>query len=136
MALGEQLGHDSGQVTGTRVLPPTEQGEARVEVSFETRGRLLDEEVVDMGTYVSVLGADGVLRGEGQGCTMSGGGETVVWTGTGVGELLNDGATSFRGAIFYRGASGTFARLNKIAAVFEYDANASGKTETKVYEWK
>ncbi|GAA0595963.1 hypothetical protein [Actinomadura livida] len=136
MALGEQLGHDTGQVTGTRVLPPTEQGEARVEVSFETRGRLLDEEVVDMGTYVSVLGADGVLRGEGQGCTMSGGGETVIWTGMGVGELLNDGATSFRGAIFYRGASGTFARLNKIAAVFEYDADASGKTETKVFEWK
>lgn len=136
MALGDQLGHDTGQVTGTRVLPPSEQGEARVEVSFESRGRLLDEEVVDMGTYVSVLGSDGVLRGEGQGCTMSGDGETVVWTGTGVGRLLNDGATSFRGAIFYRGASATFARLNKIAAVFEYDADASGKTETKVYEWK
>jgi hypothetical protein len=50
--------------------------------------------------------------------------------------LLNDGATSFRGAIFYRGAFGTFARLNKIAAVFEYDADASSKTETRVFEWR
>jgi hypothetical protein len=136
MALGDELGQDSGQITGTRVLPPTDQGEARVEVSFETRGRLLDEEVVDMGTYVSTLGAGGVLRGEGQGCTMSGGGETAVWTGIGVGRLLNDGATSFRGSIFYRTTSEKFARLNSMAAVFEYDADASGKTETKVFEWK
>ncbi|WP_165970525.1 hypothetical protein [Actinomadura sp. 6K520] len=49
---------------------------------------------------------------------------------------MNDGATSFRGAIVYRGASGTFERLNKIAAVFEYDADASGKTETRVFEWR
>ncbi|MEU8800434.1 hypothetical protein [Spirillospora sp. NPDC048819] len=136
MALGDQLGHDTGQVTGTRVLPPTEQGEARVEVSFESRGRLLDEEVVDMGTYVSVLGSDGVLRGEGQGCTMSGDGETTTWKGMGVGRLLNDGATSFRGAIFYRATSEKFSRLNKVAAMFEYDADASGKTESKVFEWK
>ncbi|WP_433464569.1 hypothetical protein [Spirillospora sp. CA-128828] len=136
MALGEQLSHDSGQITGTRVLPPSEQGEARVEVSFEARGRLLDEDIVDMGTYVSVLGADGVLRGTGQGCTMSGGGETLTWEGTGVGKLLKDGATSFRGAIFYRTTSGKFSRLNTVAAVFEYEADASGKTESRVYEWK
>ncbi|WP_141973056.1 hypothetical protein [Actinomadura hallensis] len=89
-----------------------------------------------MGTYVSTLGSDGVLRGEGQGCTMFGDGETAVWTGTGVGRLLNDGATSFRGSIFYRTTSEKFSSLNKMACVFEYDADASGKTETTVFEWK
>jgi hypothetical protein len=136
MALGDQLGHDTGQVTGTRVLPASEQGEARVEVSFEARGRLLDEEIVDMGTYVSVLGADGVLRGKGQGCTMSADGETLLWEGTGSGRLLKDGATSFRGAIFYRTTSQKFSRLNGMVAMFEYEADASGKTEAKTYEWK
>lgn len=135
MAMGDQLGQEMGQVTGTRVLPPTEQGEPRVEVSFESRGHLLDEEAVDIGTYVSVLGSDGVLRGEGQGCTMSGG-EVAVWTGTGVGKLMPDGATSFRGSIFFQTTSEKFARLNKTATVFEYDSDASGKTETKLYEWK
>ncbi|URM96210.1 hypothetical protein LUW76_18825 [Actinomadura madurae] len=136
MAMGDQIGHDSGQVTGTRVLPPSEQGEARVEVSFESRGRLLDEDTVDMGTYVSVLGADGVLRGKGQGCTMSADGDTLLWEGAGTGRLLKDGATSFRGAIFYRTTAERFARLNGMAAMFEYDADASGKTESKIYEWK
>jgi hypothetical protein len=136
MALGEQVGHATGQITGTRVLPPSEQGEPRVEVSFEARGRLLDEDIVDMGTYVSVLGKDGVLRGTGQGCTMSRDGETLVWEGTGIGKLLKDGATSFRGSIFYRTTSERFSRLNSTAVVFEYDADASGKTEDTTYEWK
>jgi hypothetical protein len=136
MALGDQLGHHTGQITGTRVLPPSEQGEPRVEVSFEARGRLLDEDMTEMGTYVSVLGPDGVLHGEGQGCVMSSDGATAIWKGSGAGRLLNDGATSYRGAIFYRTTSEKFSRLNGITVVFEYDADASGKTEAKIYEWK
>jgi hypothetical protein len=136
MALGEQLAEDTGQVTGTRVLPPSEQGEARVEVSFEARGRFLGDDAVDIGTYVSVMGPDGVLRGKGQGCTTTSGGATAIWEGQGVGRLMNDGATSFRGAIFYRTASRELSRLNGTAAVFEYEADASGKTESKAFEWK
>lgn len=136
MALGEQLGHDTGQVTGTRVLPPTERHEPCVEVSFEARGRLLDEDVIDIGTYVSVQGADGVLRGEGQGCTTTSRGETALWKGQGVGRLQENGTSSFRGAVFYETTSEKFSRLNGVAAVFEYDTDESGKTESKIYEWK
>ncbi|GGV39544.1 hypothetical protein GCM10010182_75040 [Actinomadura cremea] len=136
MALGEQLGQDTGQVTGTRVLPPTEQGEARVEVSFEARGRFLDDDAMDIGTYVSVLGPDGVLRGTGHGCTTTSDGATAIWEGQGVGRLMNDGATSFRGSIFYRTTSRKLSRLNGTAAVFEHETDASGKTESKVFEWK
>lgn len=135
MALGEQLAQDAGQVTGTRVLPPTEQGETRVEVSFEARGRLLADDAVDIGTYVSVLGADGVLRGKGQGCTTTSDGATATWEGQGVGRLKNDGATSFRGSIFYRTTSQKLSRLNGTAAVFEHETDASGKTESTAFEW-
>jgi hypothetical protein len=33
----------------------------RVEVSFQAAGKLLEVDTTDMGTYQSVLGADGVL---------------------------------------------------------------------------
>ena len=51
--LGEQIGEETGQITGMRVLP--DQGHAaKVEVSFQQTGTLLGAHVNDMGTYISV----------------------------------------------------------------------------------
>jgi hypothetical protein len=100
--LGEQLGQESGQITGMRVLP-MDGGAPKIEVSIQTSGRLLDADVTNMGTYVSVVRPDGTLFGEGQGVLMTGEGETVTWTGAGVGRFLGRGtAVGWRGALWAR----------------------------------
>lgn len=137
MALGDQLGQDTGQITTTRVLPPSARGDSRMEVTFEARGRLLDQDVTDLGTYVAVVGSDGVLHGQGHGVTMTGDGHSATWNGTGVGRFTGRGsATSWRGVVYYQTASETLARLNGVAVLFEHEEDESGKSETKYYEWK
>lgn len=134
--VGEFLGEEIGQVTGLRVLPP-EGGAPVVEASFSANGTLLGEHVTDMGTYRAIARADGTLFGEGQGVIMTESGATITWTGSGVGTPTGHGTgVSWRGAIYYQTASEHFARLNRVAAVFEYLADESGKTEAKTYEWK
>jgi hypothetical protein len=62
--LGEQIGITTGKRLVRRVLstePPT------AEVSFEDSGTILGVAVTGVGTYTSVIGADGSLHGDGQG---------------------------------------------------------------------
>lgn len=134
--LGERLGQDTGQVTGTRVLPSDGPG-PKIEVTFEANGRLLDKDVSEVGTYTATARPDGTLIGEGQGCVTTSDGEIATWTGTGVGRMRGRGnAASYRGAIYYQTQAESLARLNGIACVYEYDTDESGKSESTVYEWK
>lgn len=134
--LGEQIGQETGQITGMRVLPG-DGGGVKVEVSFQSSGTLLGMQGSNIGTYVSVTRPDGSLSGEGQGVVMTGDGETASWHGHGVGRFTGHGtAVSWRGAIFFLTASERLARLNGIAGVFEFETDESGKSENKTYEWK
>jgi hypothetical protein len=131
--LGDQIGEERGQVLVRRVLstaPP------QVEVTFQAEGRLLDVDHTDMGTYVATIQPDGSLKGEGQGLVRGSGNELATWTGAGAGKLTEDGGVTWRGAIYYQSESPALARLNGIAAVYEYDVDASGKTEATFFEWK
>jgi len=133
--LGEQIGEERGQVLVRRVLPG--EGPPKVEVSFEAQGQLVGISVTDMGTYVSTIQADGTIYGEGSGLTRStDNSEIASWRGSGVGRFSDDGSISYRGAIYYQSQSPGFARLNGIAAMFEYSVDASGKTESTLTEWK
>jgi hypothetical protein len=135
--LGEQVGEETGQITGTRVLSSADGGGPKIEVSFQANGRILDTDITDMGTYVSVPRPDGTLFGEGQGCIMTADGELVTWRGGGVGRFVGRGnAVEWRGAIYYQTSSEKLARLNGIAGVFEYATDESGKVEAKLFEWK
>jgi hypothetical protein len=134
--LGEQIGEEIGQITATRVLTADPEG-PRVEVSFEASGRLLDSDILDMGTYVSVARPDGTIQGHGQGIGMTPDGDTLTWTGQGVGRMLGRGqAASYRGAIYFRSAAPRFTRLNGMACIFEYDIDEGGKTQSRLFEWK
>lgn len=94
-------------------------------------------DVTDMGTYVSTIQPDGTVYGEGAGLTRgNGGSEIASWKGSGVGHFTDDGGVSYRGAIYYQSQTPGFARLNGIAALFEYSVDASGKTESTLTEWK
>jgi hypothetical protein len=132
--LGEQLGEERGQVLLRRALPSDTN--PKVEVTIQTEGRILDIDTTDMGTYVATVQPDGTLEGEGQGFVRGAGNEVATWKGGGVGHFTDDGGVSWRGAIYYRTQSPGLARLNGIAVLFEYDVDASGKTEAKIFEWK
>ena len=132
--LGEQVGEETGKVTVRRVLPS--DGNPKVEVSFQNAGKLLGIEVRTMGTYTASIRSDGSLYVEGQGIATGKNGETATWRGAGAGRFLGGGAVSYRGAIYYESRSEKWQRLNTIALVYEYDADAEGNTALKAWEWR
>jgi hypothetical protein len=134
--LGEQIGEETGQVTGMRVLP-SHGGGVKVEVSFEARGTVLGLHENNMGTYVSVTRPDGTLFGEGQGVMMTEHGDMAEWRGNGIGKFTGRGTgVAWRGIVYYQTTSERLARLNGIAEVFEFETDESGKSEAKSWEWK
>jgi hypothetical protein len=131
--LGEQISEGRGKRTGRRVLAT--QPQFVVEVSFEDSTKMLGVEGMNIGTYASSNRPDGTMEGQGQGVFASQEG-IVTWKGIGTGKLLAGGAVSYRGALTYSTASPKLARLNSIAGVFEFEVDANGNTQTKVWEWK
>jgi len=131
--LGEQIGEEKGRVTARRVLSTDP---ARVEVSAETEGTLLGVATKNIITYQSQLRPDGTLYGEGEGVVMGKDGDIATWKGQGVGIFGENGAISYRGAIYYQSGSTKFERLNTIACVYEYAVDAEGNTSAKLYEWR
>ena len=131
--LGELIGESRGKRTARRVLSTNP---FKVEVSLETSGTLLGVEVNEIATYWSEGRADGSLYGEGQGVIITKDGEAATWKGQGVGRFVAGGAVSYRGAVYYSTTSPKLARLNTIAAVFEFDADANGNTHSKLWEWE
>ena len=78
--LGDRLGESAGKFTGVRVLP-TEGGQIKIEVSFQGRGTLLGQEIIDTGTYWQTVRPGGVLYGEGHVLFMTSAGDVVDWVG-------------------------------------------------------
>jgi hypothetical protein len=133
--LGEQIGAERGKVTGYRILK-SDAGPL-VEVSFQARGTILGIEHATLATYVSRMRPDGTVIGEGQGVVRGADGHMASWVGQGVGKLGSHGqAVSYRGATFYQSASPGWSRLNGVATVFEFEVDADGNTEAKLWEWK
>jgi hypothetical protein len=93
--------------------------------------------MTDMGTYMSTPRPDGTLFGSGQGVIMTKEGDMVSWTGQGVGRFTGHGsAVSWRGGIYYQTASQKLARLNSVAAIFEYEVTEDGRVQATLWEWK
>jgi hypothetical protein len=131
--LGELIEESRGKRIVRRVLSTDP---LKVEVTFEASGKLLGVDVVEMVTYVSQVRADGSLYGEGEGAYVSSGGDVITWKGAGVGKLGGAGEAAYRGAIYYWTTSPKFARLNTVAGIFEFSADAQGNTQSKAWEWK
>lgn len=130
---GEQIGETKGRRLVRRVIsidPIT------AEVSFEDTGQILGVPTTGMGTYTSTIRPDGSLFGHGQGLNMTQDGETVTWTGTGVGKFGPGGSVSYRGMLFFQTASQKLARVNNACGAFEYEVDPSGNTVSKIWEWK
>lgn len=134
--LGEMIAEEQGKITSIRVLPYGGTS-PKMEVSFQDSGQFLGVETTGVGTYTSTLTPNGVFNGAGQGVVTTKDGETLMWTGTGVGKPSGKGlAAKWRGALFFQTSSARFAKLNEIATVFEYEVDENGNTASKLWEWK
>ena len=132
--LGEQIGEETGKVMVRRVI--SVEGGTKVEISVQSNGKLLGVETRSNVTYLAGIRPDGSVYGEGQGLVVGKGGEQATWKGAGAGKLLEGGAVSYRGALYHYSDSPNFRRLNAVAVVFEYSADADGNTKNKLWEWK
>lgn len=132
--LGKQIGEETGKVLGRRVL--SVDGGPKVEVSVQSNGKLLGVETRTTVTYWAGVRPDGSLYGEAQGLVIGKTGEQATFKAQGVGKLLDGGAVSYRGAQYFYSDSPKFSKLNAIATVFEYEADAEGNTMSKLWEWK
>ena len=132
--LGQQIGEETGKVMTRRVL--SVDGGAKVEVSLQSTGKLLGVATRSTITYWASIRPDGSLYGEAQGLVVGTGSERATFKAQGVGKLLDGGAVSYRGAQYFYSDSPKLSRLNSIAIVFEYEADAEGKTKSTMWEWK
>jgi hypothetical protein len=131
--IGELIGESKGKRIVRRVIsvdPPT------AEVTFEDSGHMLGIPTAGMGTYTSVISADGSILGQGQGINTTSDGEGVVWTATGSGKFGPGGSVSYRGMLFFKTTSQKLAKLNHACGVFEYEVDGAGNTTSKIWEWK
>jgi hypothetical protein len=78
---------------------------------------------------------EGSLFGDGQGVVVTDDGEMAAWRGQGAGRFTGHGtAVSWRGAIYYQTNSVRLARLNGVAAVYEFETDENGKVAAQIYE--
>jgi len=105
-------------------------------VTFEDSGKMFGVPVTGMGSYTSVVRADGSIFGHGQGMSTTNEGEAVTWTATGLGRFGPGGSVSYRGMLFFRTTSKKLARLNNTCGAFEYEVDPKGSTVSKFWEWK
>ena len=132
--LGEQIGEESGKVQVRRVV--SVDGGPKVEVTVQSTGKLLGIETRNTVTYCAGIRPDGSLYGEAHGLVLGKGGEQATFKAAGVGKLLDGGAVTYRGASYYYSDSTVLRRLNGVAVIFEYSADADGNTKSKAWEWK
>ncbi len=132
--LGDNLGEETGKITGQRVLPS--DGPPTVETSFQAAGSICGVNHTTIGTYQATMRPDGNLYGEGQGMVMTADGGSAAWKGSGLGKFGPGGAVSYRGAIYYQTESPSLQRLNGVAVIFEYDIDGDGNTVGRFWEWK
>ncbi|MBI2122890.1 MAG: hypothetical protein HYT96_01875 [Armatimonadetes bacterium] len=133
--LGELLGQGSGKRTGVRVLPPDGQS-PKVEVSIQGSGTLLGHNASEFATYWQTFKEEGVMYGEGQDLYMTEQGDVAVFKGFGIGISGPGGAIRYTGSGTFQTSSERLARLNSVAAVFEFEVDGEGNYSYKTYEWK
>ena len=135
--LGDLIYEHKGKITNQRVL---DSEGPKIEATVSANGSFRKSvEVTETVTYWSILRPGGALYGEAQGLVMSkGNDEVATYTAQGVGRFADPGGKiGYRGSVFYRTAStGKLAFLNNLVGVFEYEADKSGNTTAKTWEWK
>ena len=129
--LGDQIGEESGKVTGFRVV---DTAGPKVEVSIQTKGKILGNDYQGRVTYTSEMQPGGFLFGEGKGIYMAGDG-VAVWKGQGTGRLIPGGGVSYRGTVHFVSATGKLTKLAGMVGAFEHSSDANDNVASKLWEW-
>ena len=136
--LGDKIGLFEGKITGQRILPSEGEG-PKFETTAEISGTILGVAARMIATYWSLVRPDGSLYGEcpGQSVTITQDGDMGTFRAAGAGRFTGQGsAVSFRGALYYQGASGKLTRLNGLAVVYEWDVDEHGSCQFGLWEWR
>jgi hypothetical protein len=136
--LGELLYESKGTITGQRVLS-VENGIPNFEISIVGSGIFTGSlEVKTTWTYWSLQRPDGTSYSQGQGVIMTKDGRDVATaTGRAEGKKVDSGNMRYVGAIFYETHSeNKLAFLNHLIGVNEYEVQALGNYEHRLWEWK
>jgi hypothetical protein len=136
--LGELLFESKGKITGQRVLSVL-NGMPKLEISVTGSGIFTGSlEVTETWTYWAIQRPDGTSYGEGNGIVMTkDGSEVATATGRGEGKRTESGKMRYKSAIFYEtNSNNKLAFLNHLLGVNEYEVDASGNYEHRLWEWK
>jgi hypothetical protein len=133
--LGDKLGGITGSITFQRVIRD-DDGEMKLETSFRATGTLLGVDVGDVGTYVTVVRADGTQYSEGRGIMTTNDGRRATWTGHGLGRSDDRGGAGHRGSLCFQTMPDDWARLSGVLVLLEYGVAADGTIESEYWEWK
>jgi hypothetical protein len=133
--LGELFGEASGKITGTRVLP-SEDGQIKIEVSFQGQGTLLGQPITDLGTYTQTMRPNGTLYGEGHVLMLAQDGSVADWIGGGVGRQIGAGWKGTYGVFgSFQTATGSLADVAKTANAIEYETEEDGSYRWQAWHW-
>jgi|SRR5215467_1835778 len=131
--LGTELGQEVGRIIDQRIVDA--EG-PKIESTFSAEGTFRTIAVTDLGTYLSIPRSDGALYGQGQGVLTTTDGQIATWVAQGLGRFTAPQTIRFRGSVIYHtDSSGSFAFINNIVAVFEYEVNGIGNTSARNWEW-
>jgi hypothetical protein len=143
MALGDLFYEAKGKLIGQRVLN-TEGPKIETTVSYDgtmkSGGNRVD--VQHIATFSSSMrtGKDGAFYSEGKGVITAkdGSGEMATELGRGITRFVDGGKRVVgRGLfIFSSSAAGNLGFLNNLTGVLEYEADETGNSTLKVWEWK
>jgi hypothetical protein len=144
MALGDLFYEAKGKITGQRILEtkiPKIETTVSYDGTMKNGGNRVD--VGHIATFWSSMGAgeDGAFIAEGKGLITAkdGSGEMATELGRGV-IRFGDGGKKVvgRGLFIFstRSKTGNLGFLNNLAGVLEYEADETGNSTLKVWEWK
>lgn len=133
--LGDKIGEESGKVTSQRVLPNPDGG-PKMETSFQTTITLLGVKGTNRCTYWSIVRPDGNPVRRRAGIIVGDEGHMATWIGQGVGTMNKNGSACYWGPYIIRVPSAKWSRLNSVAAIYEYEADAEGNRRSEFWEWK
>ncbi|HZD34899.1 MAG TPA: hypothetical protein VE130_06810 [Nitrososphaeraceae archaeon] len=136
--LGQLLFESRGRITGQRVLS-IKNGNPKLETSIEGTGIFTGSlEVTTTWTYWAIQRPDGTSYSQGKGVIMTKDGrEVATATGHAEGKMVDSEKMRYVGAIFYETQSeNKLAFLNRLVGVHEFEVDASGNYEHRLWEWK
>ena len=136
--LGELIFESRGRVSGQRVLS-VGTGIPKFEISIAGTGIFTGSlEVITTWTYWAMQRPDGTSHSQGQGVIMTKDGQDMATaTSRAEGKKVESGEMRYVGAIFYETHSeDKLAFLNHLMGVNEYEVDALGNYENRLWEWK